>query len=398
MWGWRSIGVCIIFCLSLADADGRVTVKTEQAKPCSFPFIYNGVLNYDCLYGGRPGKAWCSLTPNYEKDKEWGWCDATASPKMETFGGNANGTVCKFPFTYEGKEYKYCISESLLPWCATTSCYDQDKTWGYCSVYTAENQFRPFSPDHVGVLSFGNAEAVDSSTRSTIVQIHNKLRNDVSPTATNMLKMSYDLELENLARKWVNQCKREHPSVNTVPGKAALGQNLFFSEVHETWNTAINAWHNEIKHFTYGTYTTSGVTGHYTQVVWADTSLVGCAMKKCGERNYIYACNYGPGGNYNPAYKPYTKGDAGSSCMNRDSTYKNLCDCGGENICLNNGGAVDTKTCTCNCKEGQVGSRCAIDCGAFKDAWYCSSSYGVKLCTTATNVPFECPKMCGVCP
>ncbi len=47
-------------------------------------------------------------------------------------------------------------------------------------------------------------------------------------------------------------------------------------------------------------------TGHYSQVVWADTYAVGCAATKCSKGlSPIYACNYGTTGNFTgaPMYK-----------------------------------------------------------------------------------------------
>ncbi|KAM4770926.1 cation-independent mannose-6-phosphate receptor [Rhinophrynus dorsalis] len=43
--------------------------------------------------------------------------------------------LCIFPFTYKGKSYSTCISDDRQrPWCSTTSDYDKDGKWGYCST------------------------------------------------------------------------------------------------------------------------------------------------------------------------------------------------------------------------------------------------------------------------
>jgi hypothetical protein len=39
------------------------------------------------------------------------------------------------------------------------------------------------------------------------------------------------------------------------------------------------------------------VCGHYTQVVWRSTHLVGCGMVSCGGSE-VWVCNYSPAGNY----------------------------------------------------------------------------------------------------
>lgn len=65
------------------------------------------------------------------------------------------------------------------------------------------------------------------------------------------------------------------------------------------------------------------VTLSYSQVVWADSSEVGCAAHRCDSvqinaksswpNALVVVCNYGPGGNYY-GQKPYTEGDAGTNC------------------------------------------------------------------------------------
>jgi hypothetical protein len=61
----------------------------------------------------------------------------------------------------------------------------------------------------------------------------------------------------------------------------------------------------------------SSATGHYTQVVWADTYLVGCGFtafnNSDGWYRKFYACNYGPGGNYLNGIM-YKTGTACSQC------------------------------------------------------------------------------------
>jgi pathogenesis-related protein 1 len=46
------------------------------------------------------------------------------------------------------------------------------------------------------------------------------------------------------------------------------------------------------------------ICGHYTQVVWRDTTEIGCAMSFCSNQSQIWVCHYRPFGNL-IGRKPY---------------------------------------------------------------------------------------------
>ncbi|XP_028934398.1 glioma pathogenesis-related protein 1-like isoform X2 [Ornithorhynchus anatinus] len=140
------------------------------------------------------------------------------------------------------------------------------------------------------------------------VQIHNKLRSEVNPPASNMLYMTWDPDLAKTARAWVKTCqfkhntdlkeaKKFHPSFSSVGENIWTGSLRLFSV-----SSAIQNWYNEVHHYTYETHYCSGVCGHYTQVVWATSYKVGCAVQFCpqvfGHKGLTNAahfiCNYGP--------------------------------------------------------------------------------------------------------
>ncbi len=75
------------------------------------------------------------------------------------------------------------------------------------------------------------------------------------------------------------------------------GENLFeASGFDPTPSQVVDAWASEAKDYRYTANTCSGVCGHYTQVVWRDTKMVGCAMAR-DLRREIWVCNYAPYGN-----------------------------------------------------------------------------------------------------
>ena len=50
-------------------------------------------------------------------------------------GNVADGTLCYFPFLYNGVERTQCVvggKVSSRPWCGTTYSYDTDGSFGYC--------------------------------------------------------------------------------------------------------------------------------------------------------------------------------------------------------------------------------------------------------------------------
>ena len=44
---------------------------------------------------------------------------------------------------------------------------------------------------------------------------------------------------------------------------------------------AVASWYSEVKDFTYPSGTTGGTVDHYTQVVWAKSTRIGCEMTYC---------------------------------------------------------------------------------------------------------------------
>lgn len=100
---------------------------------CHFPFIFEGKPYTTCTTEGRTDNLpWCGTTADYDKDKKYGFCP---SELLFTFGGNADGAECVFPFVFLGTEYNSCTTEGRSDgyrWCATTSNFDKDKKYGFC--------------------------------------------------------------------------------------------------------------------------------------------------------------------------------------------------------------------------------------------------------------------------
>lgn len=102
----------------------------------------------------------------------------------------------------------------------------------------------------------------------------------------------------------------------------------------------------------------SVVTGHYSQIIWADTNRVGCGFTSFRDNGTfetnLYVCNYGPAGNFVglPSYKvgePCSQCPANTACSTR---FPNLC--GKELQWLLIVRAIDLLVCVCHfCQNPQ---------------------------------------------
>lgn len=158
--------------------------------------------------------------------------------------------------------------------------------------------------------------------QNEIVNKHNDLRRKVSPTAKNMLKMKWSNEAANNAQKWAEQCTLSHSTKEQrKTSTSGCGENLFMASYKATWDKAIQSWYDEYKDFTYGLgpKTRKAVIGHYTQVVWYSSSVVGCGIAYCPNQSlkYYYVCQYCPAGNIQGKIEvPYLSGPPCAACPN----------------------------------------------------------------------------------
>ncbi|XP_054726634.1 venom allergen 5 isoform X2 [Anastrepha obliqua] len=177
--------------------------------------------------------------------------------------------------------------------------------------------------------------------REIILHEHNKLRQLVAtgrypgqPGAENMREIVWDDELAARAQQWANNCEFRHDPLRTI-NRFTMGQNLAI-----IWSTApldptdgdfpsrIQSWFNEVQKYSFGD-AWSPKTGHYSQLVWGETSLVGCGFseyKDSTKYNKLYVCNYGPGGNV-VGYNPYEVGKPSCATygLRSSSRYQGLC-------------------------------------------------------------------------
>uniref|UniRef100_A0A8C6M125 Cysteine-rich secretory protein LCCL domain containing 1a n=1 Tax=Nothobranchius furzeri TaxID=105023 RepID=A0A8C6M125_NOTFU len=172
--------------------------------------------------------------------------------------------------------------------------------------------------------------AITDSDAQLILDLHNKLRGQVYPPASNMEHMSWDTELERSAEEWAETCLWEHGPASLLP---QIGQNLGAHwGSYRPPTSHVQAWYDEVKDYSfpypqecnpYCPFRCSGpVCTHYTQLVWATSSRIGCAINLCYDMNVwgqiwtkaVYlVCNYSPKGNW-WGHAPYKHGSPCSAC------------------------------------------------------------------------------------
>jgi len=170
---------------------------------------------------------------------------------------------------------------------------------------------------------------------------HNEIRSDVArglvgdePPARDMVKLDWDDDLALVAQNWVDRCSWGHNPSRTSEFAALVGGNTYVGENLAVYGTtgsppnladfALDLWFEEVADYTYGPFQSAGANtaGHYTQVVWAGTHRVGCALAVCpgsafgwpsSFTAYYISCDYARGGNYVGQY-PYEAGPTATHC------------------------------------------------------------------------------------
>ncbi|XP_066581726.1 venom allergen 3-like [Prorops nasuta] len=130
------------------------------------------------------------------------------------------------------------------------------------------------------------------------------------PAAVHMPNLEWDDELANVAQVWANQCNYGHDECKDVQ-RFQVGQNIYemTSDYREKpdLNWFLNDWYDEVKFLKNSEvkkFSGDNIkkVGHYTQIVWAKTTRVGCGLVEYISLddwwNVYLVCNYGPSGNY----------------------------------------------------------------------------------------------------
>ena len=144
------------------------------------------------------------------------------------------------------------------------------------------------------------------------LQAHDQIRGNATPTPSPALPaMQWSAEVEAVAAQWAAHCVYQHNA-----GRGNLGENIAASSPGY-WPTiagVVQAWASEAADYDYASNSCAAgkVCGHYTQLVWRDSTLLGCAYARCTSNSPFqgvptwdfWVCDYSPPGNW-AGQRPY---------------------------------------------------------------------------------------------
>lgn len=204
-------------------------------------------------------------------------------------------------------------------------------------VVEEPQQEEPDTVDASSPLSCGSAPSgitnneLNQSGKDYLLCMHNAVRSETAlgltaglngeqPMATNMRALEWDEGLEQVAQDWADGCDWQHNPNRTADysaqgGSGYVGENIAYqaSSIQSSarFDQAVwgmDAFADEDQYWSFGRmgvndYCSQEPCGHFTQLVWANTTHVGCAVSFCPSQTLsaypatYLVCNYSPGGN-----------------------------------------------------------------------------------------------------
>jgi len=137
-----------------------------------------------------------------------------------------------------------------------------------------------------------------SINQEEMVNTHNEWRQKVGSPP-----LQWSDELAQIAQDWANYLATQDGNISHRPNNR-YGENIFWISGKQALpSEVVNAWGSEVQYFQNGIFPNVSTTGkwydvgHYTQVIWKNTTEVGCGVAR-SKKIEIWVCNYNPPGNY----------------------------------------------------------------------------------------------------
>ncbi|XP_055222502.1 C-type lectin domain family 18 member B isoform X4 [Gorilla gorilla gorilla] len=261
------------------------------------------------------------------------------------------------------------------------------------------------------------AGALNRKESFLLLSLHNRLRSWVQPPAADMRRLDWSDSLAQLAQARAALCGTPTPSLASGPWRTLqVGWNVQLLPAGlASFVEVVSLWFAEGQRYSHtaGECAHNATCTHYTQLVWATSSQLGCGRHLCSAGQAAieaFVCAYSPGGNWEVNGKtivPYKKGAWCSLCTASVSgCFKAWDHAGGlcevpRNPCrmsCQNHGRLNISTCHCHCPPGYTGRYCQVRCslqcvhGRFREeecSCVCDIGYGGAQCATKVHFPFH---------
>lgn len=160
----------------------------------------------------------------------------------------------------------------------------------------------------------GSEECVEPEIMQGMTAAHNAVRDTVEPPNNEPLPpLSWSCELAAVAQAYAEHLANDLDCALVHSG-GDYGENIYWSYGFQpSAQDVVDGWASEEPCYSYDKFPDQcsdvpdvcDQCGHYTQMVWRNTELVGCGRALCGpQQEQIWVCNYDPPGNWLTQY-PY---------------------------------------------------------------------------------------------
>ena len=150
------------------------------------------------------------------------------------------------------------------------------------------------------ILAAATSQATASDLSDQVLAVHNAER-----AAVGVAPLTWSDSLAQDAQAWADHLADidtlQHAGSDTNPNE---GENLAEGSAGGyTDGELAQLWADEKSYFVYGTFpdvSSDGnwaSVGHYTQMIWANTTQVGCGHASNSSSDFL-VCRYSPAGNY----------------------------------------------------------------------------------------------------
>ena len=104
----------------------------------------------------------------------------------------------------------------------------------------------------------------------------------------NASDLTWNDTLASYAKSHASACQFAH-------SHGFYGENL--AQGYPDITSSIDGWGDERKEYDFEAGQFGESTGHFTQLVWKNTTSTGCGTKNCGDSGWLLFCEYSPAGN-----------------------------------------------------------------------------------------------------